>query len=157
MIIDLFGYPEDESELEILSDFKDKEILKKISANSEKSFEERFTEFGPDVLDLLRKMLAFDPKKRITVEEALNHPYLAALHCPEDEPSTEHVSPFDFDFEIYDLKREDYKELLYEEVMLYHSDELCKQYMDNKAEFPNGILCQKYGGSDGGRSKKASL
>lgn len=27
----------------------------------------------------------FDPNKRITVEEALNHPYLQALHCPEDE------------------------------------------------------------------------
>jgi len=36
-------------------------------------------------IDLLKKMLTFDPTKRITVEEALNHPYLQALHCPEDE------------------------------------------------------------------------
>jgi serine/threonine protein kinase len=49
-------------------------------------------------------MLAFDPNKRITVEEALAHPYLTELHCPEDEPTTEHVSAFDFDFEIYELK-----------------------------------------------------
>lgn len=157
MIIDLFGYPEDEGELEILSDFKDKEILKKISSNSQKSFEERFSEFGPEVLDLLSRMLAFDPKKRITVEEALDHPYLSQLHCPEDEPTTEHVSPFDFDFEIYDLKREDYKELLYEEVMLYHSDELCKEYMDNKVNHPNGILNLRFGGIEGGRAKKATL
>lgn len=46
----------------------------------------------------------FDPNKRITVEEALEHPYLAELHCPEDEPTTVPVSAFDFDFEIYDLK-----------------------------------------------------
>ena len=36
-------------------------------------------------IDLLKKLLTFDPTKRITVEEALNHPYLQALHCPEDE------------------------------------------------------------------------
>lgn len=64
-------------------------------------------------------MITFDPNKRITVDEALSHPYLSALHCPGDEPTTDPVSAYDFDFEIYDLKREDYKELLYEEVMLY--------------------------------------
>jgi len=36
-------------------------------------------------LDLLKKLMVFDPAKRITVEEALKHPYLAALHFPEDE------------------------------------------------------------------------
>jgi len=36
-------------------------------------------------LDLLSKFLIFDPSKRITVEEALNHPYLSTFHCPEDE------------------------------------------------------------------------
>ena len=59
-------------------------------------------------IDLLKKMLVFDPKKRITVEESLSHPYLAALHCPDDEPTTEPVSAFDFDFEIFDLKKEEY-------------------------------------------------
>ncbi len=73
-------------------------------------------------------MLAFDPNKRITVEEALSHPYLAELHCQEDEPSAEPVSAFDFDFEIYDLKSSDFKELMYEEIMLYHSDEKLKEY-----------------------------
>jgi len=36
-------------------------------------------------IDLLRKLLTFDFTKRITVEEALQHPYLAELHFPEDE------------------------------------------------------------------------
>jgi mitogen-activated protein kinase 1/3 len=35
--------------------------------------------------DLLRRMLTFNPEKRISVHEALNHPYLADLHDPEDE------------------------------------------------------------------------
>jgi serine/threonine protein kinase len=71
-------------------------------------------------------MLTFDPKHRISVDDALKHPYLAALHCPEDEPVTEPVSAHDFDFEIYSLRKEEYKDLIYEEIMLYHSDEMLK-------------------------------
>lgn len=80
-------------------------------------------------MDLLKKMLTFDPKKRITVEDALDHAYLAALHCPDDEPVTTAVSSYDFEFEIYDLKRDDYKDLLYEEVMLYQSEEKIQEYL----------------------------
>lgn len=122
MIIELLGYPQEE-DLEILSDFKDKDQLKKIGKNAQQRFDRRFENCPPEAIDLLVKMLIFDPKKRITVEEALSHPYLKALHCPEDEPTTTPVSAYDFEFEIYDLKREDYKDLLYEEVMLYQSEE----------------------------------
>jgi len=67
------------------------------------------------------------------------------LHFPDDEPTCEPVSAFDFDFEIYSLKKEDYKELIYEEIMLYHDPTLVKQYLKNKSEFPEGILNKKYG------------
>lgn len=36
-------------------------------------------------IDLLTKLLEFDPAKRITVEEALAHPYLNAYHDEDDE------------------------------------------------------------------------
>jgi len=68
-------------------------------------------------------MLTYDPEDRITVVQALEHPYLKALHFPEDEPSTNPVSAFDFDFEKYSLSRDDLKDLIYEEIQLYHSDE----------------------------------
>ncbi|KAJ3386561.1 Mitogen-activated protein kinase [Entophlyctis sp. JEL0112] len=58
-------------------------------------------------VDLLERLLTFDPSGRITVEEALAHPYLEAYHDPNDEPS--HPTPFDFSFEslesIEDMKR----------------------------------------------------
>lgn len=36
-------------------------------------------------LDLLERLLAFDPILRIDVETALNHPYFELFHDPEDE------------------------------------------------------------------------
>jgi len=38
-------------------------------------------------LDLLRKMLAFHPNERLTIEEALAHPFMETLHNPQDEPA----------------------------------------------------------------------
>lgn len=38
------------------------------------------SEANPLAMDLLSKMLTFHPNKRITVEEALAHPYLKSLH-----------------------------------------------------------------------------
>jgi mitogen-activated protein kinase 7 len=48
-------------------------------------------------IDLLEKLLAFDPNDRITAEECLSHPYVAAYHVADDEPS--HDKQFDFSFE----------------------------------------------------------
>ena len=36
-------------------------------------------------LDVLEKMLTFNPNKRITVDEALAHPYLEQYYDPDDE------------------------------------------------------------------------
>ena len=41
-------------------------------------------------------MLVIDPAKRITVEDALAHPFLSEFHEPDDEPTTEKLSQFDW-------------------------------------------------------------
>jgi serine/threonine protein kinase len=83
------------------------------------SFQELFKGASKDAIDMLEKMLKFDPTERITVEEALAHPYLASLHDEEDEPTGEPMSPFDFDFELYSLNIAEYRELIYQEILLY--------------------------------------
>jgi serine/threonine protein kinase len=40
-------------------------------------------------LDLLSNLVTFDPAKRLTVLEALKHPYLEAYHDEDDEPECE--------------------------------------------------------------------
>ena len=69
-----------------------------------------------DAIDLIKRMLTFDPEKRISIDEALEHPYMERLHFADDEPTGEPVPDFDFDFEMYSLKINEYKEQIYEEI-----------------------------------------
>lgn len=44
---------------------------------------------SPLAVDLLGRMLQFDPRRRISVEEALAHPWLAQLHDEAAEPAAQ--------------------------------------------------------------------
>ena len=49
-------------------------------------FQTLYPSASPLAVDLLDQMLQFDPRRRISVEAALAHPYLAALHDQHAEP-----------------------------------------------------------------------
>ena len=71
-----------------------------------------------EAFDLLDKMLKFDPRKRISVEDALAHPYLKTLHHEDDEPVAE--KPFKFQFKQADLTKSRLQELMYEQTLAFH-------------------------------------
>ena len=54
-------------------------------------------------------MLKFNPSERISVDDALDHKFFESLHSEEDEPTTDIIDQFDFDFEIYDLDKDELK------------------------------------------------
>lgn len=146
VILDLVGTPSDDEMANIA--LKDsKEYLKSLPKRKAKDFNEYFKGANPDAIDLLRKMLTFDPSKRITVEGALKHPYMSELHFPDDEPTRGPLSLFDFDFEMYDLNAEQLKDLIFEEIQLYHSQEARDKYKANKKAHPRGMLKLKFGES----------
>lgn len=62
------------------------------------SFLELFPNANPLALDLLEHMLTLDPNERISVEDALNHPYFKLWHDPQDEPSCQ----VKFDFKSFE-------------------------------------------------------
>ena len=70
-------------------------------------------------LDLLSRMLKFDPAERITVDEALKHPYLSALHDPEDEPSSV-PEMFDFSWDKDSMSEAELRSHLWDQALLFH-------------------------------------
>ncbi|CDF36785.1 Mitogen-activated protein kinase 3 MPK3 [Chondrus crispus] len=66
-----------------------------------KSMSELFPNVNEQLLDLLGRMLVFNPSQRITVEQALTHPYLLDLHDEYDEP----VCPSVFNFECDHMEK----------------------------------------------------
>lgn len=69
-------------------------------------------------MDLLDKMLAFDPSSRISVETALEHSYLQIWHDASDEPNC--PTTFDFHFEVVE-DIGDMKHMILDEVHRFRS------------------------------------
>ncbi|KAF8077130.1 hypothetical protein N665_1060s0009 [Sinapis alba] len=118
LITELIGSPDD-SDLDFLKSDNARKYLKQLPRVQKQSFREKFPDISSVALDLAEKMLVFDPSKRITVEEALKHPYLASLHEINEEPTC--PSPFSFDFEETTLDEQDIKELIWVESLHFKS------------------------------------
>jgi serine/threonine protein kinase len=134
IIFNLIGTPsiEDIHKIPLL---RSREKVLRMHKRPPKDFSTLFKEANPLALDLLKKLLAFDPDKRITVEQALNHPYLESLHYPADEPTTVPVSFFDFEYERQVLTTRNLKDLMYEEILLYHFSAKKLEYERAKNNF----------------------
>ncbi|GMN24493.1 hypothetical protein TIFTF001_000590 [Ficus carica] len=121
LITELLGSPDD-SDLGFLRSDNARKYIKQLPRVPKQSFAEKYPNVSPDAIDLAEKMLVFDPSKRITVDEALNHPYLTSLHEINEEPTC--PSPFVFDFEQISLNEEDIKELIWRETLKFNPDNI---------------------------------
>lgn len=83
-------------------------------------FDKIYPNANPSALDLLHRLLLFNPSKRITVEAALAHPYLASLHDPSDEPLAQ--APFSFEFENSPMNKSALKALITREMLDFHPE-----------------------------------
>ena len=143
MITNLIGKP-DAALIDQIEDSDNRTFMRQLPNNSGKDFNELFRGANEHAIDLIKKMLTFDPAARITIEQALSHPYMERLHFEEDEPVGTPVCDFDFDFELFSLKIPEYKELIYEEIRLYHGEEAKEQYEQLKLTYPRGHLYTRY-------------
>ncbi|CAG9461299.1 unnamed protein product [Pedinophyceae sp. YPF-701] len=89
------------------------------------NWQELFPDANPLATDLLGRMLRFDPAQRISVEDALAHPWLRSLHDLNDEPNCD--SAFVFDLEGVQLDGNSLRDLIYREVLQYHPNHVFAQ------------------------------
>jgi serine/threonine protein kinase len=103
-----------ETELDFVTSEKARRFMRKLPSKEPTPLTTQFPNTPVEALDLMRKMLEIHPRKRIKVEDALAHPFLAQLQNPEDEPVAE--APFDFSFEKEKLVRIRLQELIWREA-----------------------------------------
>ncbi|POO01557.1 Serine/threonine protein kinase [Trema orientale] len=114
LLTELLGTPT-ESDLGFVRNEDAKRYIRQIPQYPRQPLARAFPHVHPLAIDLIDKMLTFDPNRRITVEEALAHPYLARLHDIADEPVC--PEPFSFEFEQQPLSEEQMKDMIYQEAI----------------------------------------
>ncbi|WAQ81878.1 hypothetical protein PtA15_2A191 [Puccinia triticina] len=118
LILDILGTPSLD-DFYAISSHRSRDYIRALPFKKKKPFAQLYPNASALAIDLLEKCLTFNPKKRITCEEALRHPYLASYHDPDDEPDSPPLDPsfFHFDNGKEQLSREQLKELIFNEIM----------------------------------------
>lgn len=117
LIIELIGRPTND-ELSNMRVSYANELLPNLKGKKVKSFGVIFENCPPEALDLIRKLLAYDPAKRPTVSEVLAHPYFSKFHNEEEETICTHrvTIPID-DKEKLSLKA--YRDAIYNDISMH--------------------------------------
>ncbi|NXT71794.1 MK15 kinase, partial [Chaetops frenatus] len=125
-ILRMIPAPSPEDVLALQSEYK-ASVINHMSSRQRVAFEEIFPSSTPlPALDLLKKLLVFNPHKRLTAEEALQHPYVSRFHCPSREPSLDFdvILPLGDDVQ---LSVAEYRNKLYEMILEKKSKSLPKE------------------------------
>lgn len=116
LIVNILGSQRDE-DLEFIDNPKAKRYIRSLPYSPGLSLSRLYPGAHVLAIDLLQKMLVFDPSKRISVTEALQHPYMAPLYDPNANPPAQ--VPIDLDVDE-DLGEEMIREMMWNEMLHYH-------------------------------------
>jgi serine/threonine protein kinase len=124
-IMAVLGSPDD-ALLRRIGSEKALSYIKSLPRMPKVPFEKVYPKATPVALDLLEKMLKWDPLERISIEECLAHPYFTSYHDSQDEP----VCPAFFDFGFEDVRgMDEIRKLIIAEV-----DDVKKRIASDKAQ-----------------------
>ncbi|CAN6577824.1 unnamed protein product [Malus baccata var. baccata] len=141
LMTDLLGTPSAESIARIRNE-KARRYLSSMRKKQPVPFTHKFPGVDPLALRLLEQLLAFDPKDRLTAEEALADPYFHGLANVDREPSTQPISKLEFEFERRKLTKDDVRELIYREILEYHP-QMLQEYLRGGDQtsfmYPSGV------------------
>jgi len=118
LIVSVLGSPY-ESELDFINDLRAKRFIESLPYTRGIHFSQLFPQADPLAIDLLQKMLAFDPTRRITVLEALQHPYMVGLYDQGCNPPAEVPINLDID---ENWGEEMIREMMLNEMLHYHPE-----------------------------------
>lgn len=116
VIINKLGTPSEE-DTSFISDPGALTYLQNIPKAEKQNFLELYPYPGVEAIDLLNKMLQFNPYKRASLNECLEHPFLADIRDKRKEITAK--TPIVLDFEYEDVNKDILRELFVEEILFF--------------------------------------
>lgn len=118
LIINILGSQNDNN-LGFIDNMKARRFIKSLPFTRGINLSSLYPMADPLALDLLKRMLVFDPTKRITVTEALHHPYMAGLFDPSKNPPASMPINLDLD---ENMSEDVIREEMLREMLHYHPE-----------------------------------
>lgn len=103
MIFSILGTPTD-ADLEFVSDDKALEYLRSFPNKVKSDYKVMFPAAPPEAIDFLEKTMRFNPEKRLTIDECLNHPLQKEVRQQEKEKGQGEKISFEFEDEEIDTE-----------------------------------------------------
>lgn len=119
MIFGVLGTPSEE-DMGFIDNHRSVEYLKSLPHTPSTSLHMLYPTANPLAVDLLQKMLVFDPRKRIGVDDALAHEYLSHLYNPAMDQPTNGAINLAIDEE---MGVDAIREKIWEEMLYHHLDD----------------------------------
>ena len=116
-INEILGSP-DENDMSYITDLNARKFITNLPKNKKIGFDQIFPNGNPLAIDLLEKMLCFNPQKRINIEQCLNHPYFKDIRDKNLETTALHS--FDWSFDKIKLTKPNLQKLVYEQSLYFH-------------------------------------
>ena len=116
-INDILGSPSEE-DMSFIYDSDARKFLNDLPKTEKISFQQIYKNANPLALDLLEKMLCFNPQKRINIQQCLEHPYFKEIRDKNLESTALHN--FDWSFDKIELNKTNLQKLVYEQSLYFH-------------------------------------
>lgn len=123
-----------EHDLEFVPDQHVRDYLKKNEAQfnlneelpPQQVWQKRYPHANPVAIDLMAKLLSFNPRSRLTVYEAIQHEYFAQIIALETPPTSQVKFKWDWEYKNTKLLNQIpvVKKLIYMESLKFHPDEV---------------------------------
>ena len=120
LIFNVLGTPSDD-DLDFITDEMALDYLKSFEKRSPKNLYDTYAGSCKDSIDLLYKMIKFNPNKRITVDQALEHTFFSQIRIKELELEEKNSPNFDFEKDE-NLDFEKIRKLFINEINYYSNN-----------------------------------
>ncbi|KAI0564811.1 Mitogen-activated protein kinase 5 MPK5 [Gracilaria domingensis] len=125
IICEILGKPSEE-DIKHVTSSRARKFLSKLPESAGVDFSNLFPNANPHAIDLMERLLKFNPDKRLTAEEALEHPYLKEFHDPEFElVATDQIDMSQIEPRVEggrSLSKDDLRRMMLEEIYHFRPD-----------------------------------